>query len=85
MYPTPPANKTKQNKTRRSKKKQITKSLTRKLPGLDKAQDDEGEDISQVTSQEKSQSHLIRKTTIQRLSARLLFSRCVCIDRREKG
>lgn len=71
-------------KTQKSKKKQITKSLTRKLPGLDKAQDDEGEDVSQVTSQEKSQFHLIRKTTTQRLSARLLFSRCVCIKRQKR-
>lgn len=71
----------------KSKKKQITKSLTGKLPRLDKAQDDEGEDISEVASQEKSQFHLTekkKKNTIQRLSTMPLFSRCVCLKRQER-
>lgn len=55
-------------------------SLTRKLPGLDKAQDYEGEDIPQVTSQEKCQFHLTRRTTTQRLSTKPLFSKCVCTE-----
>lgn len=62
----------------KSKKKQITKSLTRKLPGLDKAQDDEGEDISRVTFKRKVNFILLEKPLLRDCQLGL-YSVGVCV------
>lgn len=59
MHPLPP------KKTQKNKKKQIIKSLTRKLPGLDKTQDYEREDISQMASQDKVNFILLEKPLLR--------------------
>lgn len=64
-------------KIRTVRRVKLIKSLIRKLPELDKYQDNEGEDILQVPSEEKCQSYLPRKVTTQRLSIKPPLSRCV--------
>lgn len=75
MHPSPQK---KKKKPWKSRKKQITKSLTRKLPGLDKAQDDEGEDISQVTFKRKVNFILLEKPLLRDCQLDL-YSVGVCV------